>query len=93
MLECRGLYSRARPSILEIYITGSFGLLLFICQKLIHREQLLSRYKTWLDNSLPTFEAAPKVLTALAADKVKIHHLTADLVSANVYVRTLGHLL
>ncbi|KIM75524.1 hypothetical protein PILCRDRAFT_827237 [Piloderma croceum F 1598] len=31
--------------------------------------QLLSRYKTWLDNSLPAFEAAPKVSAALAADR------------------------
>ncbi|EGN99740.1 hypothetical protein SERLA73DRAFT_72536 [Serpula lacrymans var. lacrymans S7.3] len=30
---------------------------------------LLSRYKTWLDSSLPSFEAPPKVVAAFAGDK------------------------
>ncbi|CCL98683.1 uncharacterized protein FIBRA_00685 [Fibroporia radiculosa] len=31
--------------------------------------QLLSRYKTWLDASLPQFEAPPKIAAAVAAEK------------------------
>ncbi|OBZ70879.1 Conserved oligomeric Golgi complex subunit 2 [Grifola frondosa] len=32
--------------------------------------QLLSRYRTWLDSSLPAFEPPPKVAAAVAAEKV-----------------------
>ncbi|KAH9948954.1 COG complex component [Amylocystis lapponica] len=32
--------------------------------------QLLSRYKTWLEGSLPTFEPPPKVAAAVAAEKL-----------------------
>ncbi|PCH36075.1 COG complex component [Wolfiporia cocos MD-104 SS10] len=32
--------------------------------------QLLSRYKTWLDSSLPPFEPPPKVAAAVAAEKL-----------------------
>jgi hypothetical protein len=56
------------------------------------REQLLSRYKTWLDNSLPAFEAAPKASVALAAEKVNIDHLVVDLL-INIDARILEHLL
>ena len=40
------------------------------CSRCLYGQQILSRYRTWLDKSLPPFEPTAKVAAAVAAERI-----------------------
>ena len=73
MLERGDLHSRAELTILAIYPSSSHPSLLACCKHVnVNRMQILSRYKTWLDKSLPPFEPNAKVAAAVAAERIGV---------------------